>query len=214
MDVQDGLVYLWLGPCSLSTFAVPYTFATQLNAIAKASSPSRPEPSPLVLQYLLLPTILLGMECVLPCSEVFLCMGRYLRNLNQTAVANLDDGCDIDNTRHHPEEPALFCLRNMYYLTPGNASALDFSIRAHNLGDAEITTDVRLRVGNATATPVGKPTAVTIAARSTADVRWAGLDLSAALSGSVEGWTSVFVEATDHDSNDAFAAIDFAAWRL
>ena len=67
MDVQDGLVYLWLGPCSLSTFAVPYTFATQLNAIAKASSPSRPEPSPLVLQYLLLPTILLGMECVLPC---------------------------------------------------------------------------------------------------------------------------------------------------
>ena len=67
MDVQDGLVYLWLGPCSLSTFAVPYTFATQLNAIAKASSPPRPEPSPLVLQYLLLPAILLGMECVLPC---------------------------------------------------------------------------------------------------------------------------------------------------
>ena len=62
MDVQDGLVYLWLGPCSLSTFAVPYTFATQLNAIAKASSPPRPEPSPLVLQYLLLPTILLEME--------------------------------------------------------------------------------------------------------------------------------------------------------
>ena len=141
-------------------------------------------------------------------------MGRYLRNLNQTAVANLDDGCDIDNTRHHPEEPALFCLRNMYYLTPGNASALDFSIRAHNLGGAEITTEVRLRIGNATATPVGKPVAVTVAARSTADVRWAGLDLSAALSGSAEGWTSVFVEATDHDGNDAFAAIDFAAWRL
>ena len=76
MDVQDGLVYLWLGPCSLSTFAVPYTFATQLNAIAKASSPPRSEPSPLVLQYLLLPTILLGMECALPDSESLLVHGK------------------------------------------------------------------------------------------------------------------------------------------
>ena len=120
-------MYLWLGPCALSTFAVPFTFATQLNRIAGLddgpSAPAAPSmtPAPIVLQ--------------------------HLRNSSQAAIANQDDGCDIDNTRHHPEQPKVFCMRSAYYLTPGNASALSLTIRAHNLGLEPRSVELFARIG-------------------------------------------------------------------
>ena len=200
VDVQDGLVYLWLGPCALSTFAVPFTFATQLNRIAgleegPASPSAAPPmaPSPIVLQ--------------------------HLRNNSQAAIANQDDGCDIDNTRHHPEQPKVFCMRSAYYLTSGNASALSLTIRVHNLGLEPRSVELSARIGEdpAQIRPVAPvATAVSVAGRAHLDVQFR-LDLTAAFAASDDRAapaTTVTVSGgSGRSAGAAMCAVDFALWQ-
>ena len=142
-----------------------------------------------------------------------------LRNNSQAAIANQDDGCDIDNTRHHPEQPKVFCMRSAYYLTAGNASALSLTIRVHNLGLEPRSVELSARIGEdpAQIRPVAPvATAVSVAGRAHLDVQFR-LDLTAAFAASDDraapATTVTVSDGSGRSAGAAMCAVDFALWQ-